>query len=131
MSEAIDTVIKALEQAEGSSFALNHAIATLEFYREAEGDLADDEVPDFCGSIDAALTLVPKNWFWRCGRTSIYQAWALINEMHPDHCDTGWNEFAWKREAWEPDSTPAIALCIVALQARAVQKSKSKWKGKS
>lgn len=73
----------------------------------------------YTASIDAALTLVPEGWFWRVGRTSIYQAWAFISSTHPDHGEPGRNEFAWKREEWEPPSHPALALCIAALKARA------------
>lgn len=73
----------------------------------------------FTSSIDAALTLVPEGWFWRAGVTSIYKAWAHVHKTHPDHGEPGKNEFGWKRELWEPDTNPAIALCIAALKARA------------
>jgi hypothetical protein len=55
-------LINRLKKAAGASFELNSAIACLDFYREMEGDVGDDEIPDFCGSIDAALSLVPAGW---------------------------------------------------------------------
>ena len=58
MKDLIDRLTSATE----SSFELNSAIARLDFYREMEGDMGDDEIPDFCGSIDAALSLVPNGW---------------------------------------------------------------------
>jgi (p)ppGpp synthase/HD superfamily hydrolase len=58
MQELIDR----LKNATGSSFEINSAIARLDFYREMEGDMGDDEIPDFCGSIDAASSLVPDGW---------------------------------------------------------------------
>lgn len=119
MTEAIEMAIKALEREGQPSFDVNRAIANLEFYREKYGDSADDEVPDFGGSIDAALTLMPENWFWQCGATSAFRAWARVYETHPDHGEPGRNEFGWKREWWQPETTPAIALSITALQAQA------------
>lgn len=124
MSEAIEAIINLLERVHDSVFPINSDIARGEFYREAEGDLADDEVPDFCGSIDAALKLVPEGWYWRVGRTAAFQAWAAVYETHPDHGEPGRNEFFWHREYWQPESTPPIALCIVALQARAAMQKR-------
>jgi hypothetical protein len=74
---------------------------------------------EYTASIDEAVTLVPEGWFWRVGRTSIYQAWAGVHQTHPDHGEKDKNEFFFRRELWEPPSTPALALCNVALRAKA------------
>jgi hypothetical protein len=58
MKDLIERLVKATE----SSFELNAAIARHDFYLEMEGSLGDDEIPDFCRSIDAALTLVPAEY---------------------------------------------------------------------
>ena len=78
-------------------------------------------VPRWTASLDAALELVPADWFYRVGRTSCFQAWAGVYKEHPDHTIDGETEFNFKREYWEkPDIEPVIALCIVALEARRV-----------
>lgn len=74
--------------------------------------------PAYTGSIDAIrLALLPKDWFWQVGQTSIFPAWAKVYATHPDHGERGINEFVWKREIWEPPSTPELAFCIACLQA--------------
>jgi hypothetical protein len=119
MAQPIDDIIQRLEAASEPSFELEEEI------RVAVGagceDLGFTEAPPgYMRSIDAALTLVPHGWFWRVGLTSLYQAWAGVNKTHPDHGEEGRNEFFFHREHGQrPDTTPAIALCIVALKARA------------
>ena len=70
---------------------------------------------DYTTSLDAAITLVPKGWFWRVGRTSIYAGWALVHKTHPDHGEPGRNEFGWSKAT---GTTPVLALCIAVLKAR-------------
>jgi hypothetical protein len=113
----MEKLIAALEAATESSFELNAAIARLDFYREAHGDLADNEVPDFCASIDAALTLVPANHDWSLHADN-GEAIAGCMPSSEDGCD-----IADCRGA-----TPALALCIAALQARATISSKEQVK---
>ncbi len=76
--------------------------------------------PFYTASLDAALTLVPQGWYWRCGRTTSYQAWAVVNRTHPDHCEPNQDEFFAHREHWKTEKwTPVLALCAAALHARA------------
>lgn len=110
-------LIKRLEAGE-TSFELCAAIVQLEFYREQYGDLADDEVPAFAESIDAALTLVPEGCWWEIGKTadesSPMRNFGAIgvyrSAVHWSYGDPG---FIGRSDA------PAIALCIAALKARA------------
>jgi hypothetical protein len=95
-----------------------------------EGMDCTDEVMAFTGSIDAALSLVPEGWFWRCGRTSAFQAWAGVNRLHPDHCDKSDESFA-RREYWEPTWTPVLALVSASLRARAAQHADDRSSGRS
>lgn len=75
--ETIVALTEAVVALNESSFAVNQQIARLDFFREGHGDCADNEVPDFTGSIDAATILMPaEGWFirvtqirfgmWRC-----------------------------------------------------------------
>lgn len=75
-------------------------------------------VPQWTASLDWAVELVPDSWFWRAGRTSLFRAWAGVYATHPDHGEPGRNEFFFRREYFQPQqTTPAMALCICALQA--------------
>lgn len=70
--------------------------------------------------MDDAISLVPEGWFWRVGHTTSFQAWAVVNRTHPDHCETDKDEFFANREHWNPSKwTPVLALCAAALRARA------------
>lgn len=113
----MEKLIAALEAATESSFELNAAIARLDFYREAHGDLADNEVPDFCASIDAALTLVPANHDWSLHADN-GEAIAGCMPSNEDGCDV----------ADCHGATPAIAICIAALKARTSISSKEQVK---
>lgn len=68
--------------------------------------------PDkYTASIDTALMLVrPEDGRWEIGCGKLVQYWASLYTRH-GRCDG------------EVDSTPAIALCIAALKARAAIKS--------
>lgn len=65
------------------------------------------------GSIDAAVRfkehMLP-GWYWRCGRTSLYDGWAFISRLHPDHCDR-------LDEAGGQAPTPAKALVVAVINA--------------
>lgn len=69
--------------------------------------------PYYTTSIDAALALVPEwhKWSVACGRLVQYVARVTPVKAHHG-CSDG-----------ECDSTPAIALCIAALKARAALKT--------
>lgn len=74
--------------------------------------------PNYTGSIDAALTLLPKGWFWELS-TAEYEfgvphatLWAPTPGRHR----------AIGSPATEAGAdTPAFALCLAALKARALQ----------
>lgn len=114
---AIREIVERLERAEGPNFRLEQEImwAVRNVPERHRSD--HDKPPAYTSSLDAAMTLVPEGWFWRVGHTTSYQAWAFVNRCHPDHADKG-DEHSFKREHWEPKSTPALALCIAALRAR-------------
>jgi len=107
-------VIAELKEATAPTWALEQKIAAAVGWTPFRRNWP----PCVMSSLDDALLLVPENWFWRVGRTSLFKAWAGVYKHHPDHCDPGRNEFSYKRENFEPDCTPATALCVVALEAR-------------
>jgi hypothetical protein len=76
----------------------------------------EEALPYYTTSLDAALTLLPKGWFWRAGMTPVFEGWAFIQKYHSDHTQPGETEFGFRRER---GTTPALALCIACLKARA------------
>ena len=116
----IDELIEALEAATGPSDALDLAIAEWCYCNGAvAGVNYDPELwlmrhEGFCGSLDGALTLVPEGAFWNVltdGMGDGYQAAVVTKEG----ADRG------ERLKWIRTATPAIALCIAALKARAAK----------
>ena len=111
---AIKDVLAELRSATGPNYALEQKIAAaMEWTR-----FRSNWPPRVMTSVDDALLLVPDDWFWRVGKTSLFQAWAWVSKHHPDHCDPGRNEFGYKRENYEPSCTAAMALSVAALEAR-------------
>ncbi|WP_152535387.1 hypothetical protein [Bradyrhizobium sp. Ai1a-2] len=102
-------LIERLTNATESSFELNAAIARLDFYREMEGDMADDEIPDFLASIDAALTLVPAEYTWNINE------WGMVQLFRKEKYPTGTGRGIEVSDKVRP---AAIAICIAALRAR-------------
>lgn len=107
----IDELIAALEKAEGPDWHLDEAIAT----RAADADPADHDAanwpiwPPYTASIDSALTLVPEAFeFWHLSSYSDGRAGVAI---YATGCGRMWS--------CEDAATPALALCIAALKARA------------
>lgn len=118
----LDKLILALQRAEGPSRALDeeialacgwtrkpdHSCSWLWMRPDGQGWYRDSDTPPwFTSSIDAALTLVPEGFWWevtspfgevRRARASIY---------------TKSNCVGYARH-----KTPAIAICIAALEAR-------------
>jgi len=64
-------------------------------------------------SVDEALTLVPEGHAWKAGRSSL-GAWAEVC------ADDGSGEIDEDRHWIAEAATPALALCIAALKARAL-----------
>lgn len=72
-------------------------------------------VPLYTASLDAALTLVPADKDWRVGNMTGLPTATV--------CTPGaWLSFKTAPTAWHGE-TPAIALCIAALKARAASES--------
>ncbi|WAC26382.1 hypothetical protein [Ancylobacter sp. SL191] len=63
--------------------------------------------------VDAAVAfkeaLLP-GWYWRCGRTTLFDGWAFINRLDPNHCDR-------LDEASGQAPTPGKALVVAVLNA--------------
>lgn len=107
----LDALIEALEKAPGANFAIEAAIA-----RAARPN--DPSLPPFMTSVDAALKLVPEGAWWEIvqrqapdspmrhfGAPGLFRA-SVGNSYGDDGC-----------RAFH--DSPAIALCIAALRARA------------
>jgi hypothetical protein len=94
----------------------------LRIYRDViDADDQDFEFPRYSGSIDAAVLLVPKDWFWQVGRTTSFCGWAKVYECHPDHGEKDQNEFYSNCEHWKPARIPPInCLLACVLRARAI-----------
>ena len=103
-------LIAALERAEGPSPYLDEVIDDMALERGWRQERATYHGLTYTSSIDAALTLVPVGRDWHVQKNpSVSAAWALV-EM-PDRTQWGTN--------MHKAATPAIALCIAALKARA------------
>jgi len=64
--------------------------------------------PPYTASIDAALTLLPDKWSWRCNASeNRLHSTAIVGRSYPTNAN-----------ASAEHSSPAIALCIAALEAR-------------
>lgn len=72
--------------------------------------------PRYTRSIDAALALVPEDWGWLVNQPRTELMWA---RFFPPSEDPDIDE--WGAESGDVKSTPAIAICIAALKARAAQ----------
>lgn len=111
-------VVAALEAATEGSEDLDRLIYEAMGAEEFFGcTYVDSDMPAFSTSVDAALTLVPKGWYWRAGRTTLFSGWAFIHQTHPDQGELGKNEFAANKEHRCGEWTPALALCLAALRA--------------
>lgn len=90
-------------------------------YRDViDADDQDFEFPRYTRSLDAAVLLVPEDWYWQVGRTTSFCGWAKIYATHPDHGEKDRNEFYSNCEHWKPIQIPPInCLLACALRARA------------
>lgn len=113
-------LIERLEKADGASRDLDAAI----YVATIKGAYPDETVEDrlkyarhacyrYTASLDAALTLVPdlegEKLDWLVG----FDDDVPVATIHRQHQEL----------AWQPGSTPAIALCIAALKVRASDKA--------
>lgn len=99
-------LIERLEKATGPDREIDHDIRkTVEGWHE---NTRLTQVPLYTTSIDAALTLVPEGVHWQL-RTSEVPGWFT----------SCWGDFGvtWAQYS---AASPAIALCIAALKARAI-----------
>lgn len=108
----MDSLIARLEAAQGGSREIDAAIAA------AIGIAIDESVgcfcPEFSRSIDAALTLVPSGSWWDMGtmadgRTFGASVGGPNNLFDTERCLS---------------LTPAIAICMAAMKARAARKAR-------
>lgn len=120
---------RGLNGGEGYSWDIQHGAVVFEKWTE-DGRCPHNggyPLPAFTGSLDAAASLVPGEWYWQVGYTSAYQAWANVYKLHPDHTEDGKDEFHANRAHWGPQKwTPILALCHAALRARASLVSSNK-----
>lgn len=119
---ALSDLIARIEAAKEGSRELNHEIAVAigwcfgggrpkgGLWKSPDGKMNFDTVPDFSGSLDAALTLVPDD-------SSV-----TLQFDHKTSCDFSPSAevYPYGSEPKKPSyaSTPALALCIAALEAR-------------
>lgn len=114
-----DTFLDAdIHEAAGRGYVIENTSGEAWFVKDKPSAVRQTqyEVPRYTTSLDAALSLVPKDprggWFWRVGYGSQCGGWAHLNRVHPDHCEQ-------KDEASAEGATPTLALCIAALKASA------------
>lgn len=97
---------------------VNDGIIGSETYFARDG-LRRAAPPHYTTKIEDALTLLPDGWYWRCGYTPSFKAWAHIQKTYSDHTEPNKTEFTAKREYWdERPMTVAIAMCIAICKAR-------------
>ena len=105
-------LIERLEKASGPDKAIDSAIADMIV---GVGRIVIGGDPRYTASIDVALTLVPEGWSWALDRVGNECA-AVVDPTAvyiSDHLSGPGASFA---------TTPALALCIAALKARAALK---------
>jgi hypothetical protein len=73
----------------------------------------------YTGSLDAALTLVPEGWTWHAGRHETGCGHAYMHNGKPHFVGVAAVPNPTRRSSEVRATTPAIALCIAALRARA------------
>lgn len=128
-----DELIAALERAEGPSEELDARILSAIYapdavvrqspfngawclYKDGSERLVDgSNIPrrdkNYTSSIDAALTLVPEGWIWGIGTEA--EGGPRFRAGLSKHNADGWDD------RHGVSCSPAIALCIAALKARA------------
>lgn len=86
---------------------------------EAKGIVGNVSIPYYTTSLDAALTLVPEGWDWQVSGPGFDRAgyFASVREIQKElgRASRRTDAEGWTRKA----PTPALALCIAALSARA------------
>lgn len=96
------------ETAGGVGFSVNAEIHRL----CGDYDCGDDEMPDYTGSLDAAMTLVPEGWVF-----------GLIVHDDPEDATAGMQRSNPYADSHATAATPALALTAAALFARAKEVS--------
>jgi len=110
----MDDLIERLGKAIGPDAKLNRDV--FEAARDFHPDYGPGaRIPKFTESIDAALTLVPIGMAWTLGQNVHHRYWqACINDI-----DSEGKPYARGFSGHTDLKSPAIALCIAALRARA------------
>lgn len=113
----IEDLIDKLQEATEPDWHLDAAIARLEPIRERIGDCADNEVPRYTSSLDAALTLVPDGWEWLSSNRSPepHAGRAYIHNREMQFLGGGMARNPRYRGVETTAPTPAIAMCLVGL----------------
>lgn len=103
-----EELIAALEKAEAGSYELSREVDGW-LFREHHEEWKKASSMAYTQSVDAALTLVPEGWriYMERKPTEPPQPWFVT--VRP-HAKDGWDSVA---------DSPALALCIAALKARA------------
>lgn len=96
----------------------------LEYVTDARFEV---DTPAFTSSIDAALTLLPDGWRWNLNDGNVA---CICSDWDDDNAPVFWSQRPKERhvgcdQAKGTVATPAIALCIAALKARAARKHDS------
>lgn len=97
---SLSSLIERLERASGPDRELDRAIQVFDL-----GELPYGPIPRFTSSLDDAVSLIPIGWIWDVASSGC--AWVMPPENLEGHIVVSGIE------------SPAIALCIAALRARA------------
>jgi hypothetical protein len=110
MSELIERLTNATEGSRELDAEINLAVFS---------QLTFPEPPHYTTSIDAALTLVPEGCWWTLNASGYVNIWKPGGNLLDDEpISTTWP--ADQDEA-ERKMSPAIGICIAALEARAIK----------
>lgn len=128
----MDKLIERLERATGSDRSLDADIYRLDYFPVDKSymDAFRASAPHYTSSVDAAVTLIPKGWAWKCGTCCISDdAWCVPDYNSPLHGERLRKELGSPVHGGifdtgididqRPPGRVAIALCIAALKARA------------
>ncbi len=125
MDDGLKSLIAELESAKEGSRALGEAVSLAAGWKHVDGPFGPVLHLEECSgreedcncvwrnptlSLDAALTLVPENWFWDASNNPKTGGFARLTDI-PAIGDS-------MKEVKSFASTPALAMCGAALKAR-------------
>jgi hypothetical protein len=118
----VKDLIERLEKAAGPDRQLDNAIEeAVDFPKPTNPDDLPGYPPYFTASIDAALTLVPDGWRWQISNRAPKpkEGRAYLWNAEPHFAGIATRPNPNYRGEEDTAATPALALCIAALKARA------------